>query len=319
MIDRNSLISIVVPIYCEENVLNEFYTRIKNVLISLEHEYIHEVIFINDGSTDSSFKILKELCEKDDRIRIINFSRNFGHQAAITAGIEHASGDAVIIIDGDLQDPPEVINDMVSKWKEGYDVVYGKRVIREGEGKFKRITASIFYKLLRKLSDVEIPSDVGDFRLMDRKVVSAFEKTTEVSKYIRGLVSWLGFSQYALPYRRDNRHAGKAKYTIKQSFGLALNGITSFSEKPLYISSWFGLIVMLISFLLAIWVLIRKLIIPETVIPGWTSLLLVILFLGGVQLLSVGIIGIYIGKIFSEAKHRPIYIVSEKYGFKEDS
>lgn len=313
--DKIPLLSVVVPIYFEEQLIDEFYYRMKKVLVNLEPHYRHELIFVNDGSTDRSLELLKALSQKDNAVRVIDFSRNFGHQIAITAGIDYATGDAVVVIDGDLQDPPEVIPQMVTKWEEGYKVVYGVRSKRKGETAFKLLTASIFYRLIGKLSDVKLPLDAGDFRLMDRVVVDALGQIHEENRYIRGLVTWIGFPQYGLPYERDIRYAGETKFTLKKMIKFAFDGITSFSDKPLHLSSQLGMLVTGASFIAMVWVILSKLIYPQSSIPGWTSLLVVVLFLGGIQLISIGILGQYIGRIYRETKRRPLYIVSKKYGF----
>jgi dolichol-phosphate mannosyltransferase len=309
------LLSVVVPIYFEEETIDEFYGRMKAVLVGLEPELRHELIFVNDGSTDRSPELLRQLSARDARVRIIDFSRNFGHQIAITAGIDHAAGDAVVVIDGDLQDPPEVIVGMVAKWREGYKVVYGVRSIRKGESAFKLLTARLFYRLISNMSDVKLPLDSGDFRLMDRVVVEALNSIREENRYIRGLISWIGFPQYALPYERDSRYAGETKFNLKKMLRFALDGITSFSDKPLRLSSKLGMATTAASFLAMVVLIFAKLLHPEETIQGWTSLLVVVLFLGGVQLISVGVLGEYIGRIYRETKGRPLYIVADRVGF----
>jgi dolichol-phosphate mannosyltransferase len=309
------LLSVVVPIYFEEETIDEFYGRMKHVLVGLEPGLRHELIFVNDGSTDRSLELLRRLNASDAAVRIIDFSRNFGHQIAITAGIDNADGDAVVVIDGDLQDPPEVIAEMVSKWREGYKVVYGVRSRRRGESAFKLLTARLFYRLISSLSDVKLPLDSGDFRLMDRAVVEALKSIREENRYIRGLISWIGFSQFGLPYERDSRYAGETKFNVKKMLRFAFDGITSFSDKPLRLSSKLGMLTTVVSFATMIWLIVSKLLHPEETIQGWTSLLVVVLFLGGVQLISVGVLGEYIGRIYRETKERPLYIVAGKYGF----
>jgi dolichol-phosphate mannosyltransferase len=309
------LLSVVIPIYSEEDTIEEFYTRMKSVLVKLEKEYCHEIIFVNDGSTDRSLIILRELCQSDQTVRIINFSRNFGHQVAITAGIDHAVGDAVVVIDGDLQDPPELLADMVVKWQEGYKIVYGVRKVRKGESAFKLLTASLFYRILDKLSDVKLPLDAGDFRLLDRDVVEALGSIREENRYIRGLISWIGYPQYGLTYERDSRYAGETKFNLKKMLKFALDGITGFSDKPLRLSGKLGMLITFVAFLWMIWLIFCKITDPQSTTPGWTSLLVVVLFLGGVQLISIGVLGEYIGRIHRETKQRPLYIVANKYGF----
>jgi glycosyltransferase involved in cell wall biosynthesis len=316
---QKHLLSVVVPIYCEEQVIHEFYKRVKNVLVSLEQRCRHEIIFVDDGSSDRTSKILKEISQKDKYVGVISFSRNFGHQIAITAGLDAACGDAVVIIDADLQDPPELIPEMYAKWEEGYKVVYGVRKKRKGETIFKLMTAKLFYRMLGKLSKVEMPFDSGDFRLIDRIVVDALKSIREEDRYIRGLIAWIGFPQYGLEYERDIRYAGKTKYTLGKMIRFAFDAITGFSDKPLYLSSLLGIIITFTSFLLILWSLIHKFINPESSIPGWTSTIVIILFLGGIQLVSLGLIGQYIGRIHRRIKHRPLYIVAEKYGFDHPS
>jgi len=306
--DKNYVYSIVIPVLNEEKVLNELYQRLTKVMTDIGESY--EIIFINDGSTDNSLKIMKQLHTHDKRIKIIDFSRNFGHQIAITAGIDFTSGDAVITIDADLQDPPEVIPDLIKKWKEGYEVIYGIREKRKGENFFKKITALIFYRLINKMTMINMPPDSGDFRLIDKKVVNNLKNIRENNRYVRGLTYWIGFKQIGVPYERDKRFAGKSKYPIKKLFKLAYDAIFSFSNFPLKIATYFGFIVSFLSFLYLIYALIIKLF-TNSVIHGWTSLMISILFLGGVQLICLGIIGEYIARINDEVKKRPLYIIKE--------
>lgn len=309
------LLSIVVPIYFEEDTIREFYTRMKAVLISIGPDLRHELIFVNDGSSDGSLVILKELAGRDSSVRVINFSRNFGHQIAITAGIDNAAGDAVVVIDGDLQDPPEVIRGMVEKWREGYKVVYGVRSTRKGESRFKLLSARLFYRLIAQLSEVKLPLNSGDFRLMDRVVVEVLSEIREENRYIRGLISWVGFSQYGLEYERDSRYAGETKFNVKKMVKFALDGITSFSDRPLRLSSKLGMVTTLFAFLAMIWLIIGRLFYPERSTAGWTSLFVVVLFLGGIQLISIGVLGEYIGRIYRETKQRPLYVIADRLGF----
>lgn len=306
--DKNYVYSIVIPVLNEEKVLNELYQRLTKVMTDIGESY--EIIFINDGSTDNSLKIMKQLQTHDKRIKIIDFSRNFGHQIAITAGIDFTSGDAVITIDADLQDPPEVIPNLIKKWKEGYEVIYGIREKRKGENFFKKITALIFYRLINKMTMINMPPDSGDFRLIDKKVVNNLKNIRENNRYVRGLTYWIGFKQIGVPYERDKRFAGKSKYPIKKLFKLAYDAIFSFSNFPLKIATYFGFIVSFLSFLYLIYALIIKLF-TNSVIHGWTSLMISILFLGGVQLICLGIIGEYIARINDEVKKRPLYIIKE--------
>jgi dolichol-phosphate mannosyltransferase len=307
------LLSVVSPFYFSVPTIPEFYRRLKAVLEGLSAEYDYEMVFVNDGSTDETLPMLRELASKDPHIRVLDLSRNFGHQVAITAGMDSAKGDVVVVMDDDLQDPPEVVPEMLAKWREGYKCVYGVRAKRKGESAFKRWSASVFYRMLNSLSETPIPTDVGDFRLMDRQVIEALAAMREEARYVRGMVAWVGFKQYGLPYERDARYAGETHYPLRKMVDLAVNGILSFSSKPLELSTRFGLFVTLLAFLAGLYVLVSKLIHPETVIQGWTSVLIAVLFMGGVQLVSIGVLGAYLGKVFYETKRRPLYFVAEEY------
>jgi len=303
--------SVVIPVFNEEEVLPETYRRLTGVMEELSEPY--ELIFVNDGSKDRSPEILDDLARKDPRVRVIHFSRNFGHQAAITAGMDYARGEAVIVIDADLQDPPEVIPEMVAKWREGYEVVYGKRAKREGETFFKRFTASFFYRFLRAMTDIDIPLDTGDFRLMDRKVVEVMRLLREKNRFIRGLVAWVGFRQAALEYVRHRRFAGTTKYPLRKMLKLAWDGITAFSNKPLKIAAYLGFALSFLSFVYLLVIVVAKLLGKSTV-PGWASLAVINLFFSGIILIILGIMGEYIGRIYDEAKNRPLYIVDRTRG-----
>lgn len=305
------LLSVVVPVYCEEECIRETYARLSQVLCALEPGLGHELIFVDDGSTDGTYAALAEIARDDAHVRLIRFSRNFGHQIAMTAGLDHARGDAVVIIDADLQDPPEVIAEFVEKWHEGFKVVYGQRRRRRGDGWFKRATASLFYRGLQRLSDTELPVDSGDFRLLDRQVVDALGELREAGRYMRGMISWVGFSQCAVLYDRDPRFAGTTKYPLRKMLRFATDGVTSFSSRPLILSAQFGFLITAIALLGALWVLIGKLVSPSSTTSGWTSLLLIVFFLGGVQLISIGVLGAYLARVFVEAKRRPLYVVAE--------
>lgn len=307
--------SIIVPMYNEELVVMETYKRLKKVMDSVKESY--EIIFVNDGSRDKTAAIISEICETDKNIKLVDFSRNFGHQVAITAGMDFSSGDAIVVIDGDLQDPPEVILQMIQKWQEGYDVVYGKRADRKGETFFKKLTAKLFYRFLRKMTDVDIPVDTGDFRLIDRKVCNALKQVNERNRYIRGLISWLGFRQTAVEFSRDKRFAGETKYPLKKMFKFAFDAITSFSYKPLKLASYAGVFLSLFSFIYLVVVLYQKFF-TEKVTPGWASTMAVSLFFNGIVLLMLGIIGEYIGRIYDEAKGRPLYVVRQAKNFEEE-
>ncbi len=301
--------SVIVPMYNEEAVIAETYLRLTRVMEGFGESY--EIIFINDGSKDKTKDMLSELCKSDSRIKLVDFARNFGHQVAITAGMDYAAGECMVIIDGDLQDPPELIPDMIKLWRNGNDVVYGKRISRQGETFFKKITSKVFYRLLHSLTDVDIPVDTGDFRLIDRRVCEALKQLPERSRYVRGLMSWVGFKQVAIEFERSERFAGETKYPLKKMLKLAMDGIMSFSYKPLKISSYIGSLLSFFSFIYFIIVLIQRIFFPHTAQSGWASLIAVSLFFNGIILLMLGIIGEYIGRIYDEARGRPLYIISE--------
>ena len=311
-------VSIVIPMYYEEEVANECYNRVKKVLENLEN-YEHEIIFINDGSKDKTLSILEEIAEKDKNVKVISFSRNFGHQAAVTAGLKFVTGDAIVIIDADLQDPPELIPEMLKLWEDGNEVIYGKRKTREGESHFKLFTAKMFYKTLNALSDVEIPKDTGDFRLVDRKVVDTINQLPEHNKFLRGLFSWVGYKQKAFEYERKERFAGKTKYPLKKMLKLASDGIISFSTKPIKIVGILGIIAIVISILILIYALVSYAFKLNNLSPGWTSLMVVITFFAGVQLMSMWITSEYIGRIYDETKQRPQYIIDKKININKEN
>jgi glycosyltransferase involved in cell wall biosynthesis len=306
-------ISVIAPLYNEEDVIDELMRRLVETLSDIGLEF--EILMVNDGSKDKTLEMAKAYCEKDSRIKLVSFSRNFGHQVAVTAGIAKSTGDAVVIIDADLQDPPEIIKSMVEKWKEGFEVVYGVRTKRHGEGFFKLITAKLFYRLLKKLTAVDIPVDTGDFRLMDRKVVDELNRMTERNRFLRGMVSWLGFRQTCVEYVREPRFGGESKYPLFKMISFAADGILSFSQLPLRFSSVFGLICSAVSFLFIVYGLVVRILFPSYVISGWASIFVAILFLGGVQLLTVGILGEYVGRIYEEVKGRQLYVVDEEINF----
>jgi dolichol-phosphate mannosyltransferase len=303
------LVSVIAPVHDEEDVLVEFHRRVVAALEGAGERF--ELVLVDDGSTDATPALLRELAASDPRVRVVELSRNFGHQLALTAGIDHARGDAVVAIDADLQDPPEVIPAMLERWREGYQVVYGVRTARAGERGGKRLTAHWFYRVVNRLSDVELPPDSGDFRLLDRRVVEVLKGMREDSRYLRGMVAWVGFKQVALPYARDARHAGETKFTWGRMARFALDGITSFSERPLRVAMGLGALVTSTAFLYTAWVVVTSILDPSRSIRGFTSLLAAVLFLGGVQLLGIGVLGMYVGRIFRATKGRPLYVVAE--------
>jgi len=306
----NKLISIVVPMYYEENVADECYKRLKKVMNDNNINY--EFIFVNDGSKDRTFEILNKIAEKDNNTKIISFSRNFGHQIAVTAGVDKAKGDAVVVIDADLQDPPELIPKMIALWNDGYKVVYAKRKKRKGESFFKLFTAGMFYRTLDKMTDIDIPLDTGDFRLMDRDVVNVLKTMKENNRFVRGMVSWVGFKQTPIEYERDERFAGETKYPLKKMIKFASDGIISFSAKPLKLMGSLGVFCVSISLIIFLYALIRKLTNDVNVVSGWASIMTAVTFLGGVQLLSISVLGEYIGRIYDESKGRPLYVIEKE-------
>ena len=275
-----------------------------------------EVLFVDDCSHDGSDEILRELQQRDPRCKVIRFARNFGHQVAISAGLDFALGDAVIVMDGDLQDPPEVIPELVARWREGYEIVYAVREQRAGEGRLKRWTASWFYRLQSRVANVEMPRDVGDFRLVDRRALDVFRSMRERSRYVRGMFSWMGFRQTGVPYRRPERFAGDPKYSFRKSLRLAIDAIVSFSNAPLMLALVCGFVFSVAAFLMGVAAIVAKLA-GAFVVPGWASIVVVVSFLGGIQLALMGVVGLYIARIYEEVKARPLYIVREAYGFEQ--
>jgi dolichol-phosphate mannosyltransferase len=306
--------SIVIPVYNEEAVIDQTYRRLKKVMESTKESY--ELVFVNDGSCDHTTAIIKDFSDQDDAVKLITFSRNFGHQIAITAGMDYASGAAVVVIDADLQDPPELILEMIAKWKEGFDVVYAKRTKRKGETFFKKQTAHLFYRILKASTDLEIPTDTGDFRLLDRRVCEELKRLPEKNRYVRGLVSWVGFRQTAVEYERDERPAGETKYPLKKMIKLSLDGLTSFSYKPIKIATYTGGILIFWGLISLAGMLLLKLS-TAFVIAGWNLVIAMQLVLTGILLTMMGLIGEYIGRIYDEVRNRPLYIVSECYGLKK--
>ena len=302
------LLSVIVPLYNEEEIVEKTFLTLEEELKGLNHQ----IIFVNDGSKDKTREILEKLLESTPHNQLVNFSRNFGHQAAFSAGLQHAKGEAVVIIDGDLQDPPSLIHDMISNWQEGYQVVYAQRNKRRGESLFKRFSAYCFYRVIHALTNIEIPPDTGDFRLMDRVVVDQLNSLPERSRFLRGLVCWVGFKKVGILYDRAERTAGISKYPLRKMIRLAIDGITGFSTTPLKISFLVGLLATIIALGVFIWSILEKVLFPETTVPGWASLMGAIVFFGGIQLISIGILGEYIGRIYDEVKQRPLYIEDKK-------
>ena len=307
------LISLVIPVFNEEATLDMLFSTIRDRLATLGVSY--EVVLIDDGSRDRTAEMIAEMTRRDPRFRSVHFSRNFGHQAAVTAGLHFAQGSAVVVMDADLQDPPELLTVMIARWREGYHVVYAQRVARRAEGAFKRGIAFTYYRLLQHLTDVEIPADTGDFCLMDRRVVDLLNRMPERNRYLRGLRAWLGFRQTAVQFERPPRYAGEPKYTFWKSLALGINGIVSFSKVPLRVATYLGLTASTISLVLTGWAVYQRLVGADTV-QGWASTLVVILLLGGAQLLMIGIVGEYLSRIYDEVKQRPMYVIDELRGFE---
>lgn len=301
-------ISAIIPSYNEQDNVGLMYERMTKTLSKISPDY--EIIYINDCSKDQTLLRIKELAAKDTHVKYLSFSRNFGHQIAVSAGLDYCSGKAVVIIDGDLQDPPELIEQMYEKYKEGYKVVYARRTSREGETWFKKATAKIFYRLLASMTSIDIPVDVGDFRLIDQVIVKHLRNMPEKSKYIRGQISWIGYKQTFVNYHRDARIYGKTNYPLKKMLRFALDGITAFSDKPLKIASGLGIVAAIVSLLALVYALVAHFCFNST-ITGWTSLILSVLFIGGVQLITIGIIGEYIARINNDVRNRPLYILEE--------
>jgi len=306
------VLSIVVPLYNEGGNVSPLLERIAGVTQRLSADLDIEIVLVNDGSTDGTAAAVRREMERQRHVVLVNLSRNFGHQLAATAGLDIATGDAVVLMDGDLQDPPELVEAFVKKWREGFDVVYAVRRERPGESRFKLITASIFYRIVQRLTKIAIPLDAGDFRLMSRRVVDALRRSPERNRFLRGMVSWVGYNQTAIEYDRDVRYAGTTKYPLGKMLRFAMDGITSFSDIPLRFASYFGFVVSAVAFVYALIVIAFKLfsLKPPAYTPGWASTIVVVLFLGGVQLMSLGILGEYLGRVYDEVKGRPLYLIS---------
>ncbi len=306
-------ISFVLPVYNEEAVLPLLIARMRDLISKLDAEV--EVIFVDDGSSDSSGVFLSHLAKTDPAFRYVALSRNFGQQAAMTAGLEAARGDAVILMDADLQDPPHVALDLVAKWREGYEVVYARRAKRDGETVVKKVTSSLFYRLIGHVSSIEIPRDVGDFRLVDRAALDAFLAMPEQNRFVRGMLAWVGFRQTAVLYHREARAAGKTRYNYRKLAALAGSAIVSFSDVPLRIALWVGAAVSVVAMMFGLYVIALGLFWRENMVEGWASTMVVVSFLSGVNLLMTGVVGVYVGRIYAEAKKRPLFIVARKVGF----
>jgi len=306
--DQRQLISIVAPVFNEEVVLPEFHQAVSEVLSGLPFDF--EIAYVNDGSSDKTLSIIKELGQSDKQVTLIDLSRNFGKEIALTAGLQKAAGDAVIVIDADLQDPPELIPELIREWQNGYDVVYAKRTHRKGESLLKRTTAHFFYRIIQRTNKITIPEDTGDFRILSRRAVNALNTFSEQHRFMKGLFSWIGYRQKAIHYQRDPRHAGKTKWNYWRLWNLALDGITSFTIAPLKISTYLGLLTAISAFAYGIYMIIDTLLHGNPV-PGYPSLIVIILMLGGVQLVAIGILGEYLGRIFNETKRRPLYFINE--------
>lgn len=302
------LVSIVVPVYNEALGIGQFHARASAAMQAIP-DVTYEIVYVDDGSADGSFGVLRDLTRDDPNVQLVKLSRNFGHQIAITAGLDHARGDGIVFIDADLQDPPELIAELVKKWNEGFDVVYARRTRRKGETRMKLLTAAAFYRLLRSMTSIDIPPDVGDFRLISRRVAETLRRMTEKDRYVRGLVSWVGFPQTSVLYERDERFAGETKYPYRKMIKFALDGITSFSNAPLRLATWLGYTASGLGFLYLASVFVQKMM--GYTVQGWATIMVALLFFGGVQLICIGILGQYIGRIFNEVKPRPVYIVED--------
>lgn len=306
--------SVVIPAFNEEEVIGETYKRLSAVMRGMNEPY--ELVFVNDGSRDKTAQIIAGFCASDSCVRLVNFSRNFGHMPAISAGMEYARGDAIFIIDADLQDPPEIFPQMAEKWREGFHVVYGQREKRRGESLFKRLTAKVFYRFLRKMTPVDMPVDTGEFRLIDRKVCDAVNRLPEKNRYIRGLVSWVGFRQAAVLYVREERFAGKTKYPFRKMAAFAMDAVTAFSYKPLKLATTLGFLISIVSFIYLAVIFYQRFF-TDTTVTGWASTVGILLFTQGIVMMILGLMGEYIGRIYDEIKDRPSYIVQEIIGGEE--
>lgn len=309
MINENNIrLSVVVPVYNEHEVLGEFHRRLSAVLGTIPADV--EIVYVNDGSRDDSISVLNQLRTADSRVTLIDLSRNFGKEIALSAGLDYARGAAVVVIDADLQDPPELIPELIREWEAGFDVVFAQRTSREGESWLKLITASLFYRIIRRVTEIQIPEDAGDFRLLSRRAVDALKQLREQHRFMKGLFAWIGYPQKAVPYRRDKRFAGTTKWNYWKLWTLALEGFTSFTVAPLKIATYVGVLVALLAFVFAIFIVYKTLVYGDPV-AGYPSLMVAVLFLGGIQLMALGVIGEYLGRMFTETKRRPLYLVKE--------
>ncbi|HVY03759.1 MAG TPA: glycosyltransferase family 2 protein [Caulobacterales bacterium] len=305
------LVSVVVPVYNEAEGIAHFHER-ATAAFSLLPDCDYELVYVDDGSRDKSYEIIRGFADGDPRVKVVKFSRNFGHQIAITAGLDYADGDAVVFIDADLQDPPELVAELIAKMREGYDVVYARRRARKGETQFKLVTAAMFYRMLRAIANIDIPPDVGDFRIISARVADQLRAMREKDRFIRGLVSWVGYRQSFIMYDRDERYAGETKYPLAKMIKFAFDGLTSFSSAPLRIATWMGYFSSAMAFLYLLSVFVQ--VAMGVTVEGWATIVVAVLFLGGVQLICLGIIGEYLGRVFNEIKPRPVYIVEEIAG-----
>ncbi len=304
---QTPILSLILPVYNEEETIDELHRRLTSFLSVVGESW--EVVFVNDGSVDRSAEMLNELAAKDARFKVIHFARNFGHQIAITAGMDHAEGDAVVIMDADLQDPPEVVHEMLERWREGYDVVYGRRSSRAGESFFKKVTAAAFYRFFRRMIPIDVPLDTGDFRLLSRRVILTMRALREQHRFVRGMVSWVGFKQCAVEYDRPERFAGETKYPMRKMLGLAVDAITSFSVLPLRFATWMGVFSAMVAIFTSIWTVYAKFF-GDTE-QGWSTIVIVVSLAASAQLLMIGILGEYVGRIYEEVKRRPLYVVQD--------
>lgn len=314
--NADTLLTIVVPCFNEQEVLPEFQRRLVTVLDGLKLDA--EIVYINDGSSDNTLELLQQLHSDDDRVAVVDLSRNFGKEIALTAGLHHARGDAVVVIDADLQDPPELIPKLLEEWRNGYDVVYAKRARREGESLIKKATAHAFYRVMQRISQVDLPEDTGDFRLLSRRAVDALNKLGEQTRFMKGLFAWIGFRQKAVYYNRDPRHSGTTKWNYWKLWNFALEGITSFTTAPLKIATYAGLLTAIGAFVYGTYMIVETLLYGNPV-PGYPSIIVIMLFLGGVQLMAIGVLGEYIGRIFFESKRRPLFFLNQYLPRKKDN